>query len=102
MRGRVPEGARLQVGRAPSAIWMAVSGTLFAALGLASVWGTAAIGWVAAFRVSRRDGAGYLEVLLDRRAWMGERICGVPAGPLMMTWLVLGIVVTFVAAFWRP
>ncbi len=42
-----------------------MSGTLFVALGLASVWGTAAIGWAAALRVSRRRGPRPRDVSTD-------------------------------------
>lgn len=79
-----------------------MSGTLIVAVALASVWGMAALAWAAALKVSRREGARYLSVLLDRNSWIGEQIWGVRAGLLMRIWLVVGLVLMFVAAFWRP
>lgn len=77
-------------------------GVLVVALMLVVVWGSAAIGWAAALKVSRREGASYFAVLLDRPSWMGERVWGVRAGPLILTWLSLGFVVLALVMFWRP
>lgn len=77
-------------------------GVLVVALMLVVVWGSAAIGWAAARRVSRREGASYFAVLLDRPSWMGERIWGVRAGPLILIWLSLGWAVLCLVWLWRP
>lgn len=71
-------------------------------LGLLAVWGPVAIVWLAALRVSRRIDERWVAVLGEQTLWQSERILGVRAGRLAMSWFIAGTIVSFAYFSWTP
>ena len=80
----------------------AAMSTLVLLFGLTAVWGTSALGWLAARRVARRRGLTLLAAFLDHATWEAEPILGIRARVLLPMWFVGWAAATFVAFAWRP